>query len=106
MAHSGDSLPIVLAIDVDDVPAEDAQLDEIKFTMGEKEYTLTGGDIVLDETLGKYTLLVGENDTLNLSGTVPYQVFVAKGDSTGSTDIDYVTIGASLPHTKVTPDTQ
>ena len=30
MAHSGDSLPIVLAIDVDDVPAEDAQLDEIK----------------------------------------------------------------------------
>ena len=96
MAKSGDTLPIILNYYVNDEPIEDADLDEIEFSLGGKTYTLTGDDITLDATLGKYVLFIGKNDTAKLLGAEPVQARFTRGTDIASSDIDYIMVGASL----------
>ena len=54
--NRGDTLYIILDYTVDDAPITEGQFDEIEFSIGNKQYTMTDGDIEWDSDLSKYCL--------------------------------------------------
>ncbi len=98
--NRGDTLTIVLDYTVDGAPIEQGQFDEIEFSIGSKRYTLTGEDITWDESLGKYTLFIGQNDSFAIgNNSASYQVRFRKGTEVVSTDINRLAIGGTISTT-------
>lgn len=54
--NKGDTITIFLNYTVDGVPIAENDFDEIEFSIGSKRYTLTGEDIVWDESAGAYKI--------------------------------------------------
>ena len=101
MANRGDTLPIILDYTINGIPIEDWNLDEIEFSLGSRQFTLSHEDIVLDPVENKYTLLVGQATSLKLGGQTRYQVRFKKDGEVTSSDIGYIKIGASLSTTTI-----
>ena len=96
MANKGDTLPILINYKIDGTPIEEANLDEIEFTLGNAHYTLTDNDISLDAETGKYCLCLSQETTLELNNISPFHIRFKKGTAVASTDIDFIIIGDSL----------
>jgi hypothetical protein len=96
MANRGDTLPIVLDYTINGIPIEDWDLDEIEFSLGSRQYTLSHEDITLDDILNKYVLNIGQATTLKLGANTRYQVRFKKDGEVTSSDIGFIKIGASL----------
>lgn len=96
MISKGDAFPVVLDYTLDGVPIEDADLDEIEFSVGSRSLTLTGGDIELDPTEGKYVVFISQAVTLKLGKIMRYKARFKKGTAVASTKIETMKIGASL----------
>ena len=96
MANRGDTLPIILDYTINGTPIEEWDLDEIEFSLGSRQFTLSDEDISFDAVLGKYVLNIGQTTTLKLGGTTRYQVRFKKDGEVTSSDIGTIKIGASL----------
>lgn len=96
MANRGDTYPIILDYTVNDVPLEDAELDEIEFYYGDNRYLLSTGDITLDEETGKYTVFVDQVQSFGLDDRTQYQIRVRKGVIVSSPKIDKIKIGEAI----------
>lgn len=98
MAHNnqGDTLDIILDYTINGDPLTEGMCDEIEVSIGDKQYTLTDGDIVWDSELEKYTLFVDQEDTLALQGITEYQVRFKIGTKVASVPISKLLIGNSI----------
>lgn len=94
--NKGDAFPIELDYFVNGVPIEDAELDEIEVTIGSRSFTLTGGDIQIDEETGKYSLILDQATTFSLGKVASFQVRFKKDGEVTSTDEETIRIGRSL----------
>lgn len=94
--NSGDTVNITLDYTIDGTPIENMELEEIEFSFCKKTYLLSAGDIVIDESSGKYTAFVGQDATLGEFGIGEYQVrFKVDGDVISDKPHD-IKIGRSL----------
>lgn len=93
----GDTLDIILDYTIDGVPIEDADLDEMEFSIGPKRYTLAGEDFTIDPVTGKYRLFISQTDSFALGkAPIPYQFRCRKGENVGSTDKEYMYPGETI----------
>ena len=100
--NRGDTIDITLDYTIDGTPIEDADLDEIEFSIGTKRYTLSGEDFTTDPVTGKYKLFIDQADAFALGrSALQYQVRFRKGDIVISTDIDKLIIGATISTTVI-----
>ena len=95
--NKGDTLYIELAYKVDGEPLKQGDWDEIEFSLGNKQYTLTGGDIIWDIELGCYCVFIDQEDTFNLNNIKDsYQIRLKKGREVVSDKIKPFIIGESI----------
>ena len=95
--NRGDTLYIILDYTVDDAPIAEGDFDEIEFSIGNKQYTLTGGDIEWDSDLDKYCLFVDQDDTFAFSNPkTTYQIRLKKGKEVVSDNIKPFIIGKTI----------
>ncbi len=94
--NQGDTLDITLDYTINGEPLTNGLCDEIEVSIGNKQYTLTNGDIVWNSELEKYTLFVGQEDTFALGRIAPYQVRFRIGTKVASVPICKLIIGGSI----------
>lgn len=95
--NRGDTMELILDYVVDGIPLEEYEPAEIEFSIGPKRYTLTDGDITIDEDTGKYMVFVSQEDTFAMSNNVTeYQLRVKKGIEVGSESIQRIPIGRTI----------
>ena len=92
--NNGDTVHIILEHTVNGVPLEDADLDDIELTVGNKQYTVSGGDIELIE--GKFELFLDQEDTFALDSKTPYHIRIVKDGEVGSPEIKSFPVGGAL----------
>ena len=97
--NNGDALWLMLDYTVgeNNTPLEDFDFDDIEFSLGEKQYLFSAGDIVKDSNTGKYCLYVSQEDTFDLVLNVShYQIRIKQGDLVFSDDIRKFVVGDSI----------
>lgn len=99
MANKGDTIRIILDYTVNGQAISEGEFDEIEFTLGKKQYTLTKHDIVWDSEIEKYVVFASQSDTFAFGVNVPYQLRVRKGIDVGSTNINNMLIGPVISNT-------
>ncbi len=94
--NKGDTLTIQLDYTVDGEPITEGQFDQIEFSIGDKRYTLTDGDITWDGESSMYALTIGQADTFDLGGKTEYQLRLKSGTSVVSSGIGTLTLGKTI----------
>lgn len=95
--NRGDTLYIQLDYTVDDEPLKEGEWDEIEFSFGNKQYSLTNGDIVWDDALEKYCVFIDQEDSFALKNYVThYQIRLKKDNEVISDNIKPFAIGAVI----------
>lgn len=94
--NKGDTITIYLNYTVDGVPIAENDFDEIEFSIGSKRYTLTGEDIVWDESAGAYKVALSQADTFALGYDSRYQVRLKKDNTVISSGISVLSLGPTI----------
>ena len=94
--NRGDTYYIQLDYTVNDVPLEEAELDEIEFYFGNNRFLLSEGDITLDQETGKYVVFIEQDPSFKLDDKTEYQIRVRKGNIVSSPKIDKEKIGEAI----------
>lgn len=101
MYNQGDTITFILDYTIDDVPLEEYEANEIEFSIGAKRYTLSGGDIAIDETTGKYAVSISQSDSLTLDSVANYQIRIQKNGEVVSSEIDWILLGRTISKTEI-----
>ena len=96
MYNQGDTITLILDYTVDSVPLVDYNPDEIEFSLGEKQYTMSGNAISIDSVSGKYAVNIGQADSFELEGSTKYQIRIKKSGQVISSKEKRMVIGDSI----------
>lgn len=99
--NRGDTANVVLNFTLDGDPIRPGDFDEIEFTFGEKQYTMTGGDITYDADAQTYGVFISQADSLALPDVFEYQVRFKKGIDVYSTRTQKAVLGKTLSSTVI-----
>lgn len=92
--NRGDTLYIQLDYTVNDEPLIQNDWDEIEFSFGDKQYSLSNGDIVWDNELEKYCVFIDQEDTFALKNFVThYQIRLKKDGEVISDNVKPFAVG-------------
>ncbi len=108
--NKGDSIRLVLDFSVNGKEIEQDQFEEIELQLNNEGYSrynvkflLSQGDMEWDEELSKYVVLLPQEETLKLPGTVEYQLRCYKDGTVISSNIGRFCLGDILSR-RVLPD--
>ncbi len=93
LCRRGDTVDITLNFAVDGQTVTEGMLDEIQYTLGEKDYLLSRGEVYWDDNSGMYHVFIPQADTFALKLTTIQQIRIRMGTTVGSTDQLEVEIG-------------
>lgn len=99
--YQGDAFPLMLDYTVDNIPLVDFDVDEIEFYIGDKQYLLSAGDIVLDTDINKYALFVEQETTFKFDKFAPFQLRLKKNNQVVGEKIGRIPVGDSISRTVI-----
>ena len=99
--NRGDTANVVLNFTLDGDPIRPGDFDEIEFTFGEKQYTMTGGDITYDADAQAYCVFISQADSLALPDVFEYQARFRKGTEVYSMKAQKGALGKTLSSTEI-----
>ena len=101
IANKGDTIDILLNYTVDGETITEGYLDEIEFTIGSHQYTISNGGVVWDANAQMYKVKLHQDETFDLKQTTRWQLRVRKGTDVCSTDVAEVDLGEVLSRTVI-----
>lgn len=101
MYNQGDTITFLLDYTIDETPLSEYNPDEIEFSIGEKRYTLTNGDIGIDESSGKYAVSLSQADSFNMGNVTKYQIRIKKDGEVVSSGVERILLGSSISRTEI-----
>lgn len=99
--NKGDTVNVILDFTLDGEPIKPGDFDEIEFTFGNKQYTLTDGGVTFDAEEGVFKVFISQADSLALPDVFEYQVRFKKGIDVYSTRTQKAVLGKTLSSTVI-----
>lgn len=102
--NQGDTSYLYLEYTINDQPITEDMLDDIEVSIGNKQYTVSGGDIIWNANhvcesgfVGCYVLWLDQEDTFTFNQQTEYQVrFKHDGREVASTNVGKMKVGRSI----------
>lgn len=99
--NKGDTVNVILDFTLDGEPIKPGDFDEIEFTFGNKQYTLTDGGVTFDAEEDVFKVFVSQADSLALPDVFEYQARFRKGIEVYSMKAQKGALGKTLSSTEI-----